>query len=56
MSIKISHKKRIAEKNIKNYVLFADEEFVVSGLKKIHLVKNENQINKTIYPNKTTKN
>ena len=55
MSIKISHKKGINEKNIKNYVLFTNEEFRVNGLKKIILNKNSNQINKTINPYKSKK-
>ena len=55
MSIKISHKKGINHKNIKNYVLFTNDEFVVNGLKKIALNKNSTQINKTINSNKTTK-
>jgi len=56
MSIKISHKKKISEKTIKNYVLFTNEDFVISGLKNIFLSKNSAQINKTIKSNKTKKN
>ena len=56
MSIKISHKKKISEKTIKNYVLFTNEDFVISGLKNIYLSKNSAQINKTIKSNKTKKN
>ena len=55
MSIKISHKKGINHKNIKNYVLFTNDVFVVNGLKRIALNKNSTQINKTINSNKTTK-
>ena len=56
MSIKISHKKKISDKTIKNYVLFTNEDFVISGLKNIYLSKNSAQINKTIKSNKTKKN
>ena len=35
MSIKISLKKNISEKNIKNYVLFADENFKINGLSRL---------------------
>ena len=56
MSIKISYKKRISEKTIKNYVLFTNEDFVISGLKNIYLSKNSALINKTIKSNKTKKN
>ena len=56
MSIKISYKKKISEKTIKNYVLFTNEDFVISWLKNIYLSKNSALINKTIKSNKTKKN
>ena len=52
MSIKISYKKAINEKTIKNYVLFSNEEFKINGLNKLLLAKNSNQVNKTIKSNK----
>ena len=55
MSIKISYKKGIVEKGIKNYVLFSDENFNVNGLKKLPLAKSSNEINKTIESNKSKK-
>ena len=55
MSIKISYKKAIAEKNIKNYVLFSNEVFAVYGLKKLSLRSSLNQINKTINNYKSKK-
>ena len=53
MSIKISYKKGINEKNIKNFVLFSDSEFKINGLSKLSLVKNSNQIIKTTNSNKS---
>ena len=55
MSIKISYKKGIVEKGIKNYVLFSDENFNVNGLKKLTLAKSSNEIKKTIETNKSKK-
>ena len=55
MSIKISYKKGIVEKSIKNYVLFSDENFKVNGLKKLPLAKSSNEIKKTIEANKSKK-
>ena len=55
MSIKISYKKGISEKTIKNYVLFATEEFKINGLSKLSLSKQSNQINRTINSNKSKK-
>ena len=52
MSIKISYKKGISEKVIKNYVLFSNEEFKINGLNKLSLAKNSNQINRTVKSNK----
>ena len=39
MSIKISFKKNIPSKYIKNYVLFVNEDFKINGLSKIQLQK-----------------
>ncbi len=55
MSIKISHKNQISEKLIKNYVLFSNEDFKINGLNKLLLSKQSNQINRTIYYNKSKK-
>ena len=55
MSIKISHKKGISEKNIKNSVLFGDENFKINGLNKLSLIKQSNQINRFINSNKSNK-
>ena len=55
MSIKISYKKGIVEKSIKNYVLFSDENLKVNGLKKLPLAKSSNEIKKTIEANKSKK-
>ena len=52
MSIKISSKTTINEKQIKNYVLFCDENFKVFGLAKTSLNKHSSFINKTISSNK----
>ena len=52
MSVKISYKKGISEKVIRNYVLFSNEEFKINGLNKLSLSKNSNLINKTIKSNK----
>ena len=51
MSIKISYKKGIQEKLVKNYVLFANEDFKINGLNKLILGKQSSQINKTIKSN-----
>ena len=55
MSIKITYKTGSNEKNIKNYVLFSDEEFKINGLNKLSISKNSNQIIKTITSNKSKK-
>ena len=55
MSIKISQKKGISEKNIKNSVLFGDENFKINGLNKLSLIKQSNQINRFINSNKSKK-
>ncbi len=48
MSIKISVKKNINQKQIKNFVLFADDDFNIRGLSKISLPGRPEIINKTI--------
>ena len=55
MSIKISYKNSVSEKLIKNYVLFANDEFKINGLNKLSLNKQSNQINRTINSNKSKK-
>ena len=55
MSIKLSFKSGSNEKNIKNYVLFSDEEFKINGLNKLSINKYSNQISKTIISNKSRK-
>ena len=55
MSIKISYKNSISEKIIKNYVLFSNEDFKINGLNKLSLIKQSNQINRTINSNKSKK-
>ena len=52
MSIKIKIERNIAEKSIKNYVLFCDEDFKIRGLSKLSLANQANIINKTINNNK----
>ncbi len=48
MAIKISFKKNLVEKNIRNYVLFTDESFKIRGLNNLSLSSQANLINKTI--------
>ena len=55
MSIKISHKKGISEKNIRNLVLFCDDDFKINGISKLLIYKNLNQINKTINSERSKK-
>ena len=55
MSIKISLKKNISEKNIKNYVLFCDEKFKIMGFDKLLISKYSSIINKSINTYKTNK-
>ncbi len=55
MSIKISYKKGIQEKLVKNYVLFANEDFRINGLNKLPLGKQSSQINKIIKSNYSKK-
>ena len=39
MSLKITYKKGVNEKNIKNFVLFSNEDFKINGLNKLSLAK-----------------
>ena len=55
MSIKISLKKNINDKLIKNYVLFANEKYKINGLSKISLSKNAAEINENIGSNSDNK-
>ena len=55
MSIKISYKKGIQENLVKNYVLFANEDFKINGLNKLLLGKQSSQINKIIKSNYSKK-
>ena len=48
MSIKITIKNNINEKAVKNYVLFANEDFKVKGLNELSLSKISSIINKTV--------
>ena len=56
MSIKISFKKNINEKLIKNYVLFCDDTFKIKGLYKTQISKYSKFINETISNNKQKDN
>ena len=53
MSIKISLKTNISEKQIRNFVLFSDNEFKIHGLAQLALAKNSVFINKIISLNKS---
>ena len=55
MSIKISFKKNIPLKYIKNYVLFVNGDFKINGLSKIQLQKDSNFINQVIRSSVTKK-
>ena len=55
MSIKISFKKNIPSKYIKNYVLFVNENFKINGLSKIQLQKDSNFIYQVIRSSVTKK-
>ena len=55
MSIKISLKKNIREKNIKNYVLFCDEKFRIFGFDKLSIKKYSSLINNSIKTNRSDK-
>ncbi len=51
MTVKISFKKSIIEKNVKNFVLFSDKNFKIHNLSRLSIGKNSVQINKTISNN-----
>ena len=55
MSIKISLKKNISEKNIKNYVLFANEDFKIDGLAESSLKRTLNSSISAIVIDKSIK-
>ena len=55
MSIKISLKKNISEKNIKNFVLFCDEKFKIMCFDKLPIIKQSLLIKKSINTHKTEK-
>ena len=55
MSIKISIKKSISPKLVKNYVLFCDENFKINGLDSLSLKSQYLDINKATNINKTAK-
>ena len=52
MSIIVSVNRNIPDNKVKNFVLFADENFGVKGLTKISLAKQSNYINKTVINNR----
>ncbi len=56
MSIKISFKKKLNEKLVKNYVLFTDDNFKIASLSKLSLNNQSHFITKAINSNKTKKN
>ena len=56
MSIKISLKKNISEKLIKNYAVFSNETFKINALSKILLNKDSKLIENTIKNSVTNKN
>ena len=51
MSIKLSIKKNLSEKLVKNYVFFTNEDFKIIALNKLSVSKSANEINKTINSN-----
>ena len=55
MSIKISLKKNIAAKLIKNYVLFCNHEYQIFGLKKLLVRDQSSFIKKVVDPYKSKK-
>jgi len=55
MSIKISIKKSISPKLVKNYVLFCDENFKINGLNNLGLKNHASEINKAISIDKSDK-
>ena len=55
MSIKISLKKSISSKLVKNYVLFCDEKFLINGLNNLNLKSQSAEINRAINVDKSDK-
>ncbi len=55
MSIKISLKRNVTKKEVKNYVLFCDEEFKINGLNNLYINDQANFINKTVNANRSKK-
>ena len=55
MSIKISLKKSISPKLVKNYVLFCDENFKINGLSSLNFKNQSTEINKAINIDKSNK-
>ncbi len=55
MSIKISLKKIISDKDVKNYALFCDDNFKINGLNNLPIKKQTLEINKTIKFQKSDK-
>ena len=55
MSIKITLKKDIKDKLVKNYVLFCDENFKINDLKKLPIKKQSSEIIKIIDSEKSNK-
>ena len=55
MSIKISIKKAISPKLVKNYVLFCDENFRINGLNNLSIKNQSSHINKAINIDKSDK-
>ena len=53
MSIKIRLKSSLDEKLVKNHVFFTDQDFRISGIKKLSIFKSSNLIIKSINANKT---
>ena len=51
MTLKILYKNKATDRDIKNYLLFSNENFKVYGLDKISLKSQSNHINKTIASN-----
>ena len=55
MSIKISLKKIINNKEVKNYALFCDDNFKINGLNNLPIKNQSLEINKTVKLKKTDK-
>ena len=51
MTLKILFKNKATDRDIKNYLLFSNENFKIYGLDKISLKSQSNHINKTIASN-----